>query len=137
VKYLLILLLSVVAIAINSCAHSRQVQQIQQEAFERTRIEAFRDYLRPDGTIEADVGRGKAVYQMNCVPCHGEQGDKLNSGTQDNPRYLQHKAISDPEGFFRLTNFGDKERNMLAYHDEIELTDLVAVTAYVQTLINQ
>ncbi len=92
--------------------------------------------LDADGNlIGADTVRGEKLFMRNCRPCHGDDGRRMNlSHDMSNPRYIGSTAHDELPTFWFMMNFGDADRGMLPYYDEIPLDEMVDIAGFAQTL---
>lgn len=88
-----------------------------------------------DGKIKgADIKRGEKLFYQNCRPCHGEDGHRINFTPGRGATFIGQRARYDMPTFWYQMNFGDDERNMAAYYDEIPLDEMVDIAGFAQTL---
>lgn len=91
--------------------------------------------LDKDGKIKgADIKRGEKLFYQNCRPCHGEDGHRINFTPGQGGTFIGQRARNDMPTFWHQMNFGDDERNMQAYYDEIPLDEMIDIAGYAQTL---
>ena len=91
--------------------------------------------LGKDGKIKgANIKRGEKLFYQNCRPCHGEDGRRVNVNPSGRPIYIGQRAREDMPTFWYQMNFGDEDRSMEAYYDEISLEDMKDIAGYAQTL---
>jgi mono/diheme cytochrome c family protein len=91
--------------------------------------------LDKDGKIKgADIKRGEKLFYQNCRPCHGEDGHRINFTPGQGATFIGQRARNDMPTFWHQMNFGDEERNMQAYYDEIPLDEMIDIAGYAQTL---
>lgn len=91
--------------------------------------------LDKDGKIiGADLKRGAKSFYQNCRPCHGEDGMRINFNPGGQPEYIGIRARKDLPTFWYQMNFGDEDRKMEAYIDEIPVDEMRDIAAYAQTL---
>ena len=91
--------------------------------------------LDKNGKIKgANLKRGAKLFYQNCRPCHGEDGRRVNVNPAGKPTYIGERAREDMPTFWYQMNFGDEERNMEAYYDEISLDEMKDIAGYAQTL---
>jgi len=93
--------------------------------------------LGPDGKIKgANIQRGEKLFSQNCKACHGENGHRLNFAHdyRKSPIFLGDRARDDMPTFWYNVNFGDEDRNMSPFIDELELDELIDIAGYAQTL---
>lgn len=82
-----------------------------------------------------DTVRGERLFLRNCGPCHGDDGRRMNlSHDMWHPRYIGTTAYGELPTFWFMMNFGDEERGMLAYYDEIPLDEMIDIAGFAQTL---
>lgn len=82
----------------------------------------------------ANLKRGAKLFYQNCRPCHGEDGMRVNVNPSGRPIYIGQRAREDMPTFWYQMNFGDEDRNMEAYYDEITLDEMKDIAGYAQTL---
>jgi mono/diheme cytochrome c family protein len=91
--------------------------------------------LDKDGKIiGADIKRGAKLFYQNCRPCHGEDGRRIIFNQGRGPEFIGNKARDDLPTFWYQMNFGDEDRNMEAYYDEISLDEMRDIAAFAKTL---
>ncbi|MBO7383158.1 MAG: c-type cytochrome [Fibrobacter sp.] len=91
--------------------------------------------LDKDGNIiGADLKRGDKLFFQNCRPCHGEDGMRINFNPGGKPEFIGIRARNDMPTFWYQMNFGDEDRNMEAYYDEISLDEMRDIAAFAKTL---
>ena len=92
--------------------------------------------LDSNGKIKgANLERGEKLFYKNCAACHGESGTRFNfSRYYEEPAYIGQRARKETPTFWYQINFGDEERGMQAYIDELSLEELIDITGYAQTL---
>jgi cytochrome c553 len=91
--------------------------------------------LDKNGKIKgANLKRGAKLFYQNCRPCHGEDGMRVNVNPSGRPIYIGQRAREDMPTFWYQMNFGDEDRNMEAYYDEITLDEMKDIAGYAQTL---
>ena len=82
----------------------------------------------------ANLKRGAKLFYQNCRPCHGEDGHRINFNPMGEPAFIGQRAREDMPTFWYQMNFGDDERRMEAYYDEITLDEMKDIAGYAQTL---
>ena len=91
--------------------------------------------LDKDGKIKgANIKRGAKLFYQNCRPCHGEDGHRINFTPGNGGTFIGQRARNDMPTFWHQMNFGDEERNMQAYYDEIPLDEMIDIAGFAQTL---
>lgn len=91
--------------------------------------------LDTNGKIKgANLERGAKLFYQNCRPCHGEDGRRVNFEPMGKPAYIGQRAREEMPTFWHQMNFGDEERGMEPYIDEIPLEDMIDIAGYAQTL---
>ena len=92
-------------------------------------------YINADKTVVGNPARGRVKYDNSCAVCHGQDGKKLNFGSDTEPEFLGTIAVDNPWELFHKTAFGHPAAAMpagLALDWSAE--DIANVMAYVQTL---
>ena len=82
----------------------------------------------------ANLKRGAKLFYQNCRPCHGEDGMRVNVNPSGRPIYIGQRAREDMPTFWYQMNFGDEDRKMEAYIDEIPVDEMRDIAAFAQTL---
>ena len=92
--------------------------------------------LDKDGKIKgANIERGEKLFMQNCRPCHGNDGRRFNFAPYyEKPAFIGDRARDDMPTFWYQVNFGDPERSMEAYIDELSLEELIDIAGFAQTL---
>jgi len=91
--------------------------------------------LNKDGSIKgANIERGAKLFYQNCRPCHGEDGHRIIFNSEDGPAFIGTRARNDAPTFWYQMNFGDDERNMEAYIDELSIDEMRDILGYARTL---
>jgi mono/diheme cytochrome c family protein len=93
--------------------------------------------MRGDGrTIE----RGKKLYQVHCVPCHGKAGaadGQMEQRLGYKPRDLtldRMNSLADGEIFWKISK---GTAPMAAFEEELSARDRWDLVSYVRTLVRQ
>ena len=82
----------------------------------------------------ANIKRGAKLFYQNCRPCHGEDGRRVDFNPTGQPAFIGQRARNDMPTFWYQMNFGDEDRNMEAYYDELTLDEMKDIAGYAQTL---
>ena len=82
----------------------------------------------------ANLKRGAKLFYQNCRPCHGEDGHRINFNPMGEAAFIGQRARDDMPTFWYEMNFGDEDRRMEAYYDEITLDEMKDIAGYAQTL---
>lgn len=82
----------------------------------------------------ANIKRGSKLFYQNCRPCHGEDGRRIDFNPTGQPAFIGNRAREDMPTFWYQMNFGDEDRKMEAYYDEISLDEMKDIAGYAQTL---
>lgn len=82
----------------------------------------------------ANIKRGAKLFYQNCRPCHGEDGRRIDFNPTGQPAFIGNRAREDMPTFWYQMNFGDEDRKMEAYYDEISLDEMKDIAGYAQTL---
>jgi len=103
-------------------------------ADKQARVEEAKSLIMPNGYVVGETASGQLLYNDECEDCHGKKGRNENFGDRNAPVYIGTSAKNDPITFFEVTNFGDAERRMPGYYDEMTLEQIVDTLAFAQTL---
>ena len=92
--------------------------------------------LDKNGKIKgADLKKGEKLFYQNCRPCHGDDGRRLDfTPTEPRRTFIGDRAREEMPTFWYQMNFGDEDREMEAYYDEISLEEMVHIAGFAQTL---
>lgn len=91
--------------------------------------------LGKDGKIKgANLKKGAKLFYQNCRPCHGEDGRRVNFNPMGDPAFIGKRAREDMPTFWYQMNFGDDERGMEPYIDELTLDEMKDLAGFAQTL---
>ena len=82
----------------------------------------------------ANIKRGAKLFYQNCRPCHGEDGRRIDFNPTGQPAFIGNRAREDMPTFWYQMNFGDEDRKMEAYYNEISLDEMKDIAGYAQTL---
>ena len=83
----------------------------------------------------ANATKGKELFDKNCASCHGNDGKKLNFGTQQAPEYVGTLAKDNPQEFLHKVRSGQPGAPMpSAFEQGWSLQDVVDILAHAQTL---
>ena len=83
----------------------------------------------------SDVTHGQELYVSTCTACHGEDGQLLNFGSDDEPEYVATIAVDNPWEFVHKVRFGQPGTSMpVAYDVGWTLQDVLDLLGYAQTL---
>lgn len=128
----LLVVLTIATILLTACGnvHIPEVSAADKQA----RLAEYSNYMSQDGSVEGDPGKGQNMYSQMCKDCHGEDGRDENFAEGGLAKYLGTSADEDGLAFFEITNFGDGERKMPGFYDDLTLEQLIDIQAYAQTL---
>jgi thiosulfate dehydrogenase len=91
------------------------------------------DYLKPDGSPNGDVNKGRAVFQTVCAVCHGYDGKSINFGSGNKPAYIGTVANGNfPELLHKARN-GHPGAIMIP-QIALEVQRIIDVAAYARHL---
>ncbi|MFQ3575498.1 MAG: SirB2 family protein [Cytophagales bacterium] len=76
------------------------------------------------------LNRGKSVYNVACVSCHGNEGDAMVGGAKN----LKISKLTVEE---KLNIVKNGKGLMMAYKNQLSEQDIEAVVAYVETLVSK
>lgn len=86
--------------------------------------------------VGGDADNGMAIFEGNCIDCHGPQGAAINFSDEGSPEYVGTIALDNPWEFFHKARFGQPGVDRMPALvdvglDDAEYTDLLA---YAQSL---
>lgn len=82
-------------------------------------------------TDEADIKKGKALFDQKCVACHGKSGEGV-IGPNLTDNYWLHGG--DVKSVFKLIKYGFAEKGMQAWKDELNPVQIQQVTSYIKSI---
>lgn len=82
-------------------------------------------------TDEASLVSGKAIYDANCVACHGAQGEGLVGPNLTDGYWVHGGGISN---VFRITRDGVPAKGMIAWKTQLNPKQIQEVSSYVISL---
>ncbi len=97
------------------------------EANKRFKPELFASYTNPEG-----IKKGKEVYEMNCMPCHAENG-KGDVGPNLTDKHWV-KARGTPDTIYDVVFNGSEENGMPVWGDMLPQEEIYLAVAYVTSL---
>ncbi|QYK49942.1 MAG: cytochrome c [Anaerolineales bacterium] len=88
------------------------------------------------GRSLGDPQRGVDLYEGTCAECHGEDGARINFGTEDEPLFLADMTVVDPWRSVHKIRFGTPVSRLMPATEELgwSLGRVADVLAYAQTL---
>ncbi|MBI4288898.1 MAG: hypothetical protein HY671_10770 [Chloroflexi bacterium] len=85
--------------------------------------------------ISANVEHGKVKYVATCVPCHGDDGKKINFGSPTEPEYVGSVAAENSWEFLHKVRAGQPAAAMPSgMVNGWSIQDMVDVLGYARTL---
>lgn len=83
-------------------------------------------------TDEVALAEGKTIYEANCAPCHGLQGEGgIGPTFADN--YWLHGG--DIASVFKIVKYGVAEKGMIAWQDQMRPQQIQQVSSYLKTFV--
>jgi cytochrome c oxidase cbb3-type subunit 3 len=82
-------------------------------------------------SLEAELEKGKGVFNANCVACHGKLGEG-GVGPNLTDEYWLHGG--DIKSVFKLVKYGVPEKGMIPWKDKLKPEDIRLVSSYILTL---
>ncbi|MEL6671678.1 MAG: cbb3-type cytochrome c oxidase N-terminal domain-containing protein [Bacteroidota bacterium] len=79
-------------------------------------------------TAQADLAEGKSIYEVNCVPCHGTQGEG-GIGPNFADAYWIHGG--DVKDLFKTIKYGVPEKGMIAWQDQLKPKEIQQLASYI------
>ena len=84
---------------------------------------------------QADAG--KAVFEANCVACHGEDGAGTSTGQALNAPDLRSDTVQKASDADLKKQVSEGKNNMPPFKDTLKPDEISAVVAYVRTLAHK
>lgn len=95
-------------------------------------------YINDDKSVNGDATLGQARFEQACARCHGEDGESINFGGDDDPEYLGDHANGNPWEFFHKAANGQPGEHMTSgFNMGWTIQDIIDLIAYVQTLASE
>jgi mono/diheme cytochrome c family protein len=92
-------------------------------------------YINDDKSVNGDAVLGKALYEQACSRCHGDDGETINFGADDDPEYLGDLANGNPwETFHKAANGQPGTHMTSGFNMGWTIQDIIDLLAYIQTL---
>ncbi|MBS4036054.1 MAG: c-type cytochrome [Ignavibacterium sp.] len=82
-------------------------------------------------TEAADLQTGKAVYDANCVACHGQYGEGLVGPNLTDEYWIHGGGIKN---VFKVTKYGVPAKGMIAWQSQLSPTQMQEVSSYIISL---
>ncbi|MDX1665701.1 MAG: cbb3-type cytochrome c oxidase N-terminal domain-containing protein [Saprospiraceae bacterium] len=82
-------------------------------------------------TAEDEIALGQAIYQANCLVCHGAQGEGGVGPNLTDPYWINGGSIKD---IFMTIKYGVPEKGMIAWQAQLRPVDMQRVASYITTL---
>jgi cytochrome c oxidase cbb3-type subunit 3 len=107
-----------------------QTNQLEfKKANQSFKPELYSAVANPEG-----INKGKEVYEVNCMPCHSDNGRGDIGPNLTDKHWLIAK--STPETIHRIVFSGSEENGMPAWGELISEEEIYFATAYVSSLKN-
>ncbi len=83
-------------------------------------------------TDDADLlAKGKAIFDRDCMPCHGPQGQGLIGPNFTDDYWIHGGSIKD---IFKTIKYGVPQKGMISWQSKLSPTDMRNVASFVKTL---
>lgn len=82
-------------------------------------------------TEAADLQTGKAIYDANCVACHGQYGEGLVGPNLTDDYWIQGGGIKN---VFKVTKYGVPAKGMIAWQSQLSPNQMQEVSSYIISL---
>jgi cytochrome c oxidase cbb3-type subunit III len=82
-------------------------------------------------TEAADLQTGKAIYDANCVACHGQYGEGLVGPNLTDDYWIHGGGIKN---VFKITKYGVPAKGMIAWQSQLSPTQMQEVSSYIISL---
>lgn len=82
-------------------------------------------------TDEKSLAAGKAIFDANCVACHGQFGEGTVGPNMTDNYWIHGGSITD---VFKTIKYGVPEKGMISWQTQLRPADMHAVGSYILTL---
>ncbi|HSL89070.1 MAG TPA: cbb3-type cytochrome c oxidase N-terminal domain-containing protein [Ignavibacteriaceae bacterium] len=82
-------------------------------------------------TEAADLQSGKAIYDANCVACHGQYGEGLVGPNLTDDYWIHGGGIKN---VFKVTKYGVPAKGMIAWQSQLSPNQMQEVSSYIISL---
>ncbi len=108
-----------------------EMTQAQQHREELIKSGAFIDENSVEGlTSEADIAEGKKVFSINCVSCHGNNGEGIVGPNLTDKYWIHGGGIVN---VFKTIKNGIPEKGMISWQQQLSPKQIQQVASYVLT----
>jgi cytochrome c oxidase cbb3-type subunit III len=80
---------------------------------------------------EASLAVGKAIYDANCVACHGTGGEGTVGPNLTDPYWINGGGIKN---VFKVITYGVPEKGMISWKTQLRASEIQKVASYILTL---
>ncbi len=80
----------------------------------------------------AGIAEGAALFEKNCVACHGDKGQGNAVGPNLTDDYWLHKG--DLKSIFRTIKYGVPEKGMIAWENNFSPAQIAQLASYIKSL---
>jgi mono/diheme cytochrome c family protein len=103
--------------------------------FLQTNVIDMTPYINADKTVNGDLANGQVVFEAGCARCHGEDGQGINFGEEDDPTFLGDLALDNPWEVLHKAANGQPAAHMPGgLNLGFSWDDMADALAYIQTL---
>lgn len=82
-------------------------------------------------TEATDLDAGKKIYEMNCTPCHGKNGEGVVGPNLTDEYWLHGGSVSD---VFKSLKYGWPDKGMRSWKDDFSPKQLAQLTSYIKSI---
>jgi mono/diheme cytochrome c family protein/ribosomal protein L37AE/L43A len=98
-------------------------------------VEDMAPYINDDKTVNGDPANGQALYESNCLACHGDDGKALDFDDGEGVEFVGTVAADNPwEVLNKIMNGQPGEAMTAGLNMEWSFQDLLDILSYIQTL---
>ncbi|MFN3530469.1 MAG: cbb3-type cytochrome c oxidase N-terminal domain-containing protein [Bacteroidia bacterium] len=78
-----------------------------------------------------DLKAGKAIYDANCLACHGANGEGGVGPNLTDAYYIHGNSIED---YVRVITYGVAEKGMIPWEKSLSKKQIIQVSSYIESL---
>ncbi len=105
--------------------------ELQKESFLAKAADQVNENTVVALTAESDINRGKQLYTINCVACHGASGEGTVGPNLTDGYWVHGGGVKN---IFKVIKYGVPEKGMIAWQTQLKPSEIQQITSYILTL---